>query len=483
LKIYATSSSGTLTSAEIQNLKLYVDGSQVGTTKALNSSLTATFSNLNYVISKGVTKVFTVKGNISADATGDDIYYAYINALGDITAYDSEGNTLTTSGSGLTGTTANSGGTVTETITSVGDVSVARAPDDVESEAGIIVMNGERVLAKFRFTATNEAMTVNDMDLLLNGDNSSGTATSTSAAAVDEVPTIKLYEGTTLLGTYPAIGSGANVGNIYVRDLDWSIPKDGSKTLTVKGVVNSKAAGADTGAEVAVHVLTTNWEAQGSSNLDSTLASGASGREKVVYKTKPTLSVSDPGTALATGEVKVMRVRVAADANEQVAWKKIQLYVAVTDATMTAVTTSNVKVRDVSAGSNLTLSSVHSGAGTASTGGTAIAGGSTGYVSITLDTEQVISAGSYKDYDITLTFADVDAGGNGGQSASLSLYQQASARAASASFSSIEGSGDGEPSFIWSDYSNTSHTSSTSDWANGYYVKELPSDTVTITGS
>ena len=480
LKILASSSVGTLTSGELQNLKLFVDGAQIGPTKGLDNSLTATFDNLNYTISKGVTKVFTVKANINASATNADQYSVSINALDDITATDSEGNTLTIAANGLTGSTANSGNTVILTITTTGQLNVALAPDDVESEAGIILANNTaQVLAKFRWTAIDEAMTLNDFDLFVNDDNTSNTASSTP----DEVAIVEIWAGGTKLGSYSVQGSGANMGQVLVRDLSgFTVDKDSSKIMTVKGVVNTIALGADTGNEVAVHILSSNFEAAGSTNLDTSLT-GVSGNEKLVYKTKPTLSVAKlSGAILTTGAVKVMRLTVTADANEDVAWRKIQLFVALTDATMTGGTTSNVIVRDVSSQTNLTLTTVHSASSVTGTGANDITGGNTGYVSITLTAEQVISAGTSKEYDISLTFADVDAGGNGGQSVSANLHQQATAKIASNTQTLIEGTSDGVPSFIWSDWSDTSHSLTTTDWSNGYYVKSLPSDVITLIG-
>lgn len=478
LKVTASSTGGgTLTASELQSLGLYDGSTRLGALKSLDSSLTATFDNFTLLIPKGQTKVLTVKANLAADATNNDKYYVYIKSLDDVGARDADGNSLSSAEGTLTGSTANSGGSVVVTVTNVGDVTVALAPDDVESEAGIVVMNGERTLAKFRFTAQNESMTVNDFDLLVNGDN---TSTATSTAAVDEVPTLKLYDGGTLLASAPVIGSGSDAGKAFVRSLGWVIPKDTSKTLTVKGVVNSSSAGADSGAEVAVHFLTSNFKAQGATANDTTPASSAiSANEKIVYKTRPTISVAHPGTTLTTGEVKVLQFTVSADQNEQLAWRKIQLKVSMTDATMSGATTANVRVRDAG-GSNLTLATVHSAATTTSTGANAITGGNTGYVSITLSTPQEIAAGGSKTYEVFLTFADVDAGGNGGASAVVSLNLQESTVFAATSYANVEGTDDGKPSFIWSDFSVVGHDLTTADWANGVYVKELPSSSVTI---
>jgi len=484
LKIYASSTSGDLTSGEIQTLKLYApDGTQLGNTEDLNSSLTATFENFNYTITKGQTKTLSVKGDISVNATNEDIYFVYLYVRTDITAEDSDGNTLVIAN--LTGSNANSGPTVVATITTAGNLAVARAADDTDSEAGIILANNtQQVLAKFKLTATNEAMILKDFDLLLNDSNASSTATTTAAA--DEVAYVYLYDGSTAIGDtssgYPVIGSGVNSGKIYVRDLDWTVPKDNNKTLTVKGMVKTISAGADTGGEVAVHFLKSNFKASGSSQNDVSLDAEVSGREKVVYKSKPTITIAESGSASVATGVDLVRVTIAADGNEDISWKKIQLKVTMQDATMTAATTANVDIKVVG-GNDLDLATAFSGNATASTSVTNadIAGGSTGYVNFVLTDEQVITEGTSKAYDISLSFSSVDVGGEGGERAILTLNRQSSARAASTSTVGVEGATtDGVPSFIWSDNSNTSHATSTQDWTNGYYVKGLPSDTITI---
>ena len=100
---------------------------------------------------------------------------------------------------------------------------VALAPDDDESEAGLVVAGQEQVLSKFRFTATNENMKVNKMQILVVP---SSSATATSSASADEVPTVKLYDGATLVGTAPITASGDNSGTAFFTDVNWTISKD-----------------------------------------------------------------------------------------------------------------------------------------------------------------------------------------------------------------------------------------------------------------
>lgn len=476
IRVTATSASGTITSGDVTSLALYDGTTKISTVKSLDTSaLNATFDNLNYTITSGVTKVLTVRGNLSSNITVGDQPYVYLASItsNDITAYDKDGNAVSTSGL----TVPNTGGTVKVTIEDVGAVTVVKAADDTESEAGIVVADTESVLGKFRFTASNEDMTINKIQFLVS-DTQSVTATSTTVA--DEVPTIKLYDGSTLVATGVVQSSGDNAGISVFENLGWTIGKDLNKTLTVKGVLNSIVGGADTGASVYVAVHGSNFEAQGASAKDTTLT-GAYGNQKVVYKTKPTLTVSSPASTLTNGEVKVLKFRIAADSKEQVSWKKMQFKVSMTGATVTAGTTSNIKVRDVASATDLTLASAFTSTSATASASVAITGGNTGYATVFLSTAQDIAAGSYKDYELTLTFANVP-GDTTSASAVVSAYRQESTVVGATTFDNAElslgTSADGTPSFIWSDNSVVGHTESTADWANGVFVKTF-GDTVT----
>ena len=486
VKVTATSSTGTLTSGEVQNLGLYDGQTLISTLKSLDSSaLTVTFDNLNLTIAKGATKVLTLRGSISANATDTDVYYfsvATVNSS-NITANDADGNSAT-----LTGTAANSGGTVSLTITTAGNVSVVVAPDDSDSEAGIVIAGQEQVLGKYRFTSTNENMTVNKMQILVSN---SSSATATTTVTADDAPTIKLYDGATQIGSatgYTVQASGDTAGIAVIESLGWVIPKDSNKTLTVKGVLNSISAGADTGSSLYTSVHATNFEAVGATAKDTSITA-ATGNQKVVYKTKPTFAAPTATTEkLATGQKAVMRFKIKADGPEQIAWKQIQFKVSMTGATMSAVdavpsTTGNVALKEVTTGSNLNLASAFSGTSTTTGEQVKLTGGQTGYVSLLLNSEQTIAAGLDKEYELQLTFADVS-GTVGAASAQINLHRTETTVTAASSVATVRASvgtaTDAAPSFVWSDYSVIGHSETSADWANGVLVKILPSSSITV---
>lgn len=499
LKITASSTSGTLGSGEMTNLKLYDGATQIGDTKSLaadsvvTTAFSASFTGLNQTITKGTTKIYTVKGDIPSDAGAEDRYYIYINAASSVnlTIYDKDGNSAT-----ITGTTANSGNTVVTTVKGSGDVTVTvTGSSDTDSsvggasEAGIILAGKENTLGKYNFLSTNEEMTINKMQILVVSTNN---ATATSGAASDDVPTIKLYESyngaLTQIGNtagYSVTASGDFSGVAFIDSLGWKIPKDTTKTLVVKGVVSAigqNGEGADQGTDVYASIMnqansTYTFEAQGASAKDTTITA-ATGYRKIVYKTKPTFST---GTTQPTGLVSnlrgALRFKISADSSGEISWKKAVFQVAMQNATMSAASLTNVVLNDINTGA-LSLASAYSGTTSTAATTVTITNGNTGYVGIELTSEERVTAGATKEYELQLTFANVESTA-GGSKATTKLYRYEFNPLNATWYSGVLGAlvsvdTDMNPNFVWSDLSNTGHTANvttTADWANGVYVK------------
>ena len=487
LKFTSNADTGTLGAGETLSFKMYEGNTLISSSYTFGGTsapYTISFDNLNYTINKGQTKLITLKLSIDTNADASDTYFFYIAATtsDNVTATDSDGNEPT-----ISGTAANVDNDVLMTIANVGDVSVLPAPSDAESEAGIILAGREQVLAKFKFTATDEAMTVNEMQILVVA---SSTATATSSAAADEIPIIKLYDGSTQIGNitgYPVNGSGHLEGVADIGALGWIISKDNSKTLTVKGVLNTITAGADAGASVYVSIMATGWEAQGATAKDTTITA-ATANEKVVYETKPTITLPTQSYTLTAGDAQEsFKFTIAADSAEAISWKKISLQVSMTDATMAAVTAApltvgNITIKDINVGAPISIESAFSGTNTDSSGQGTIAAGFTGYVSIIMASAEEIAAGDSKTYEIGLPFVDLSSAAGASPTAKIKLYLQETTTIAATAFADVEGTTrDGEPSFIWSDNSATTHSETSIDWFNGRYVKTLPSSSKSVT--
>lgn len=504
VKITASGATGTgLTSGEVVDLALYDGETKVSDVKSLNSSdLTATFNDLNVQIASGATKKLTVRGKIATDATkGRTFVIKLASTTTDVTATDSGGNTASQTGFGT-----NSGATVIVTVASVGDVTVFKAADEADlTDAGLLQAGGDRTLAKFRFTATDEAMTINKLHILVASSNVA-VANSDSGTVVDEVPTIKLYDGTTQIGAasgYSVISSGASTSIAVVEGLGWVVPKDVTKILAVVGVIptiGQGGTGADFGASLYVSVMAAGFEAQGATNKDTTITA-ATGNEKVVVRTVPKFTTVAVGNSaqLTAGNIPVMKFKIKADGSDQVSWKQIQFKVTVTQASMSAVEANpgtsvvNVGLKDITGGASTQLNIASAFSSTSTTTGEQVAlgspGGQTGYVSLLLNAEQTVPAGGEKEYELHLNFSGMST------TANTSVVTVQVHRTESSKFTgtvtgvraSITTTTDAGPSFVWSDYSVAGHTdtegptaTSTADWANGYLIKGLPSNSVVL---
>jgi len=378
------------------------------------------------------------------------------------------------------------GNSVVNPVSTVGDVTVSTAGTDSETKADIVLANGaSQTLGKFVFSAAREDMTVKKLSVMVNASSTGSSVTSTTTG--DEVPSITLWDGATQVGGtyYPAV-SGNSSSIAMIEGLSWVVPKDTNKTLTVKGLVNTIGNGADTGATVAVHVLNTGFEAAGSSASDFGI-SAASGNRKVVYRSKPTLSVVSPqpstgNSSLTSGSaIKVLRFRVAADANGAVGWKFMQFRVTLTNATLAAASASNVVLRVLDTGDSLTFATVYSATSTGVAAGitSAVRGAEQpGYVGFELATPQEISAGGSRDYDLELNFSELVGTVANDSQAIVALYRQEDVLVSATNYAHLaNGTGttgialNMSPSFAWTDRSVLgAMATTTADWANGLYV-------------
>jgi hypothetical protein len=366
------------------------------------------------------------------------------------------------------------------TIAAAGNVSIVLAPDDTESEAGLLVGNSSNaVLAKYKFSASNEELKLAKVRI--------------TTAGATGVNSISLYDGATLVAG-PASVDGS--GNADFSSMNFVIPKDGSKVLTVKGNLNSVGtSGASIGANVQVTMdnvgSPTLFEVRGTSAGSNTLitdtnssgnspATDVAANVKRIVKSKPTVSlVALPSTVLSAGDQSVARFTVSADAAGDVALKALTFSLSKTTL-ITAALTANSSIRRVGDGTNLAGNSALDGScNAAATSCTVYVDFGTGATG-----EEVIAAGTSKTYDLRLTLGAIPSG-----SASVSVNLNTDAAAEYGAVTAATGPAlamiTTDPGvFIWSDLSAASHTAayagSSTDWATGRYVKSLPSDSQTM---
>jgi len=333
----------------IDSVSLYDETGKIGTSKSLvsvgwtadtaSTYYKATFDNLTYTVAAGASKKLTVKANLKSTLAVDNWIYANVAPADDITAKDSDGNTLT-----LTNTT--SGGIneddvdVTLISNDVSPVVVIRA-----SIAGSLALKAEGspsaaivaagatnvVMSKYKLSATNEAYILDKLSIASDdGTTDFATAEATNDNDITQVG-IRVNGGTPVKAN---LSSGvANFSNLAV-----TVPADGYVYIEVLADFNTIAGGATSGETPRLGI----YQLQNSNNMFRAVGSGSStvadfvntlnttvtGEENVyamtVRKTMPTIAKhAGLATTLVNGTNLLYQFDVTADSHEAVALKEL----------------------------------------------------------------------------------------------------------------------------------------------------------------
>ncbi|OGY60311.1 MAG: hypothetical protein A3B23_00195 [Candidatus Colwellbacteria bacterium RIFCSPLOWO2_01_FULL_48_10] len=174
--------------------------------------------------------------------------------------------------------------------------------------AGQLVMGETDVtLATLSFAAgASEAMNVSAI-----------TITDTSSFA-GSLANVKLYDGSTLLGTIATFSAQSNGTAAFNLASDWVIPRNTSKILTVKATVNaygSAVSGSAHTLNLASNANVTTRGAQSGASIAETVTS-ATGTQQDVYRTRVIVAKggsSPSGTQTAGANATVLEFTVAAN--------------------------------------------------------------------------------------------------------------------------------------------------------------------------
>ncbi|HEY9585084.1 MAG TPA: hypothetical protein VJJ02_00630, partial [Candidatus Paceibacterota bacterium] len=177
-----------------------------------------------------------------------------------------------------------------------------------------------------------------------------------------------------------------------------------------------------------------------------------------------------PTTVLSTGAITVAKFRISADAGGTVAWRKLILTVA----SSTGITTTTAGwgiYDDANQAAVLTGTSAENNMGASTT------------VEFTSTGDQEIPAGGYKDYVVKATIpatVTLSSGNSFQTSIAVGQTAQVPSTTTSNNYDGIVGASP-EATFVWSDESAASHGAATGDWFGDWLVKNLPTDTQTLT--
>jgi len=429
--------------ASITNLTLKdnATGNTLGTI-VTTPSATNSFS-VSYAVPASSTKVIDIYGNILSGAD-----------VGTIVASVDE----TTSGTGMLTSIATSPSTTAlQTITvGTGSLSVTRGAGDPTSN-NVLAGASSVAVGQFNFAASNSAYTVNNLAILV----PNSAATSVTNVTVS----YKNASGASQTATQAlSVSASAPYATATFTGLAMYVPMNDSANLDVSVGTPTTASGATSGAAINVTLDTgaTTGTFLATNSAGSTLAIVNSGTNVAsngtfyVRKSIPTFAMLSTGVTVPSTGTPMYKFSITADAAGAIEWTKLVFNIATSSATVT-----NVYLTDDASGTNLLDNTTTSASTTATT--------------ITVDLTQnatastyaQVAAGATKTYNLYGTVA----GFTTGSTVTLSLASDAATVANGAASASGNTS--------WSDRSATSHTTSTSDWTNGYLLKNFTSNATT----
>ena len=470
---------------DITNCAAYDGATRLNDT-AINPSGTGadTYSfNTNLVVAKGTVKTIAIKCDISGSSTANDTF-----AMG-----VADGDTITGTGvgSGTSVAATVTTGANTMTIKGAGTLTVAL---DASSPAYAIAQAGTTgvTLGVLRFNGTNEDMRLDRVALQLAG----GAATTSSASSSPaNIAQVTLWDGATQVGT--AVFAGSNRVSTTTLSSTVIVPKDGYKTLTVKGDLAGIGVGQATSTSgILLNVDYDDNDSTGTRAIGvssgSTINRTASADTAVsgvrVFRTIPTFAkLAVPSTTLINAPMDLYRFSITAGSGQD-----LSLYQLVANISTSTASTAN---------GTTTVTSLKVFAYTDSSFSNAVSGFTDGQVVTTItdllgsggDNELQMSsiltipAGQTRYFRITGTITGTS--GTTNWSGSVSTYIAGdSAYPAIAQAQLMENASavddDSNDDFVWSPNStSTSPSFNNMDWANGYGVPGLSSsgsDVITL---
>ncbi len=399
-----------------------VYGSKTTTVKSTVSTTSNTYS-VNETVAAGATMNVKVYATLNANAVGT----VTVNLKADATSQAS-GNASTGNANG-------------QTIT-VGTGSIVGVVDASTPVSALVVAGSMPKVASYKFTASNDSFTIVDI---------SGTTTDSSA-----IIELVFKDGATEIGRQTFNGT-----SFTKTGLNLNVPANTSKIIDVYeslGTVGTNAG--QTGATTSIALTSYKYrnsngvETATSSFAGTGVASSLVGNAMFVYKTKPTLTnVALPSTVLNTGTQTVYQFMVTSDAGGTVAWRQLKLNVAANGVGFTTV-----NIYD-SANQSTPLTGV-----TVATTSSSI--------TFTSSIDQEVSGSKTYVVKAFLTGSPV-----AGNSIAVNIPSSGLAHAPSTDYASVSSSS----SFTWSDESLLPHSASSLSWTNDNLVKNIPTDSLTMT--
>jgi hypothetical protein len=435
----ATFSSADLTSMYVvvkNGSTIVAQPSPVGTVSAADNNF-----SINYTLPKNANLSIELYANLGSTVTNGDSVKTDLSVSG--TAMVS-GTAVIAGDNNADGDIADAADGVDGQTLTAGTASITATQDASTPVASIVYDNQTVTAAAFKFAAVTSAFNVTDLTFTL--------ANATVASSVE------LYDGATLVASKPGAAT------VTFNGMNWNVPANTNKVLTVKLVLGNVGIGAGTTGSSQLVTLTAFTAVNSSTGASAAgTESNPAGNAMYAYAATPTVTLLNlPTTTLSTGTQTAAKFAVSSNGGT-IGWKKIIF--TVTRAMGGTDTLATPTLWDADTNTQI--------AGTPSfTGSVEADGGTAGTIVFVATNEQQVSG--TKNYVLKVVTAGTLAEGD---NLNVSIAQPSS-YVAPAAYATVAGT---TSSFTWTDTSAASHDETTLDWSNGFLVKNLPTDTQTLT--
>jgi hypothetical protein len=391
----------------------------------------------------------TLASSVSTNAIITTFAAAGITAQSGTTVYADSTSSNAVLDAGFTGQTITGGtGSITATV-------------DASNPVSAIVDDSQSVTtAAFKFAAVNDSYTITD-------------ATFTIANATN-VTSVNLKDGASVVATRP----GATT--VTFNGLNIAAAANANKVLTVELVLGSVGVGAGTSGASILTTLTSATARSSNGTSAAVTESDPAGNAIYVYKALPTVtSVGLPTTALVAGTNTIAKFTVAPNGGT-ISWNRMIFSLNKTSAPVIA---NGAAVTLWDAGTNTQIAGTADIIDTANAA-TCLATLLACRIRFIPTSEQQLSTSTTYILKANVTGTLVSTDYISTSIAAPSVYAAPDTYAnvaASGSFAATYAGYGTSPSFIWSDVSAATHSTTTTDWDNDFKVRFLPLDSQTVT--
>ncbi len=402
--------------------------------------------------------IYTVSFSLAASAG------KVIDLYGDIKAGANSGSwiaNISTDGVGLATSKSVSGGSITNAIQTITVGAGSLTTTNGAKPSAAIVLGGStgNNMAQFTFNASNEGFTIDQFKLKV----PNNFATSVSAITVKYKDKLGVAKESTQVLAFAA--ADVNATATYTG-LTLYVPANGSANVDV--YVDMASVGTGAGASGAAGAITMDWnegfKAAGDSGTSQTTI-GSSGNADlsnntfIVRKTKPTFAKLDAGTAPTT---RLFKFSAVADNAGNIDIKQLAFNIVTSGVIVTAM-----RLVDQDANVLSTNNTDASGTSATSMNVSLLVGDDTGATGDNVETISTVA----KIYEVQGT---VSGFGDSGDSITIGFARDTTAGVTSTALTAgADGVFLANEGNIWSDRSASAHTTATTDWTNGFLLKDM----------